>query len=51
MLHVFKGEILTNMTQVSDVTPGPLVKLLILFIKGFNNIIWNPVQITGLDYY
>jgi hypothetical protein len=25
MLHVFKGEILANMTQVSDVAPGPLV--------------------------
>jgi hypothetical protein len=24
-LHVFKGEILANMTQVSDVAPGPLV--------------------------
>jgi hypothetical protein len=27
MLHVFKGEILANMTQVSDVAPGPLVIL------------------------
>jgi hypothetical protein len=25
MLLVFKGEILANMTQVSDVAPGPLV--------------------------
>jgi hypothetical protein len=25
MLHVFIGEILANMTQVSDVAPGPLV--------------------------
>jgi hypothetical protein len=25
MLHVFKDEILANMTQVSDVAPGPLV--------------------------
>jgi hypothetical protein len=25
MLHVFKGEVLANMTQVSDVAPGPLV--------------------------
>jgi hypothetical protein len=24
-LHVFIGEILANMTQVSDVAPGPLV--------------------------
>jgi hypothetical protein len=24
-LHVFKGEVLANMTQVSDVAPGPLV--------------------------
>jgi hypothetical protein len=24
-LHVFKGEILANMTQVSDVAHGPLV--------------------------
>jgi hypothetical protein len=27
MLHVFIGEILANMTQVSDVAPGPLVIL------------------------
>jgi hypothetical protein len=27
MLHVFKGEVLANMTQVSDVAPGPLVFL------------------------
>jgi hypothetical protein len=26
-LHVFIGEILANMTQVSDVAPGPLVHL------------------------
>jgi hypothetical protein len=26
-LHVFIGEILANMTQVSDVAPGPLVEL------------------------
>jgi hypothetical protein len=26
-LHVFIGEILANMTQVSDVAPGPLVCL------------------------
>jgi hypothetical protein len=25
MLHVFLGEILANMTRVSDVAPGPLV--------------------------
>jgi hypothetical protein len=25
MLHVFIGEILADMTQVSDVAPGPLV--------------------------
>jgi hypothetical protein len=25
MLHVFIGEILANMTQVSDVAPGPFV--------------------------
>jgi hypothetical protein len=25
ILHVFIGEILANMTQVSDVAPGPLV--------------------------
>jgi hypothetical protein len=25
MMHVFIGEILANMTQVSDVAPGPLV--------------------------
>jgi hypothetical protein len=25
MLHVFKGEVLANRTQVSDVAPGPLV--------------------------
>jgi hypothetical protein len=29
MLHVFKGEILANMTQVSDVAPGPLVLLML----------------------
>jgi hypothetical protein len=28
MLHVFIGEILANMTQVSDVAPGPLVRIL-----------------------
>jgi hypothetical protein len=37
MLHVFKGEILANMTQVSDVAPGPLViefpSKLILLVK------------------
>jgi hypothetical protein len=27
MLHVFIGEILANMTQVSDVAPGPLVDI------------------------
>jgi hypothetical protein len=27
MLHVFIGEILADMTQVSDVAPGPLVKI------------------------
>jgi hypothetical protein len=31
MLHVFIGEILANMTQVSDVAPGPLVYNLLLF--------------------
>jgi hypothetical protein len=25
MLHVFIGEIIANMTQVSDAAPGPLV--------------------------
>jgi hypothetical protein len=29
-LHVFIGEILANMTQVSDVAPGPLVITLAL---------------------
>jgi hypothetical protein len=29
MLHEFIGEILANMTQVSDVAPGPLVKSLL----------------------
>jgi hypothetical protein len=29
MLHVFIREILANMTQVSDVAPGPLVKILL----------------------
>jgi hypothetical protein len=37
MLHVFIGEILANMTQVSDVAPGPLV--LILF----------PIQVNTLQ--
>jgi hypothetical protein len=32
MLHVFKGEILANMTQVSDVAPGPLVKILSVLV-------------------
>ena len=27
-LHVFIGQILANMTQVSDVAPGPLVTFL-----------------------
>jgi hypothetical protein len=31
MLHVFIGEILANMTQVSDVAPGPLVKVMVFF--------------------
>jgi hypothetical protein len=34
MLHVFIGEILTNMTQVSDVAPGPLVSFVL------SNIHW-----------
>jgi hypothetical protein len=28
MLHVFIGEILANMTQVSDVASGPLVNII-----------------------
>jgi hypothetical protein len=31
-LHVFIGEILANMTQVSDVAPGPLVKLTVIHV-------------------
>jgi hypothetical protein len=30
MLHVFIGEILANMTQVSDVAPGPLVEQMLI---------------------
>jgi hypothetical protein len=39
-LHVFTWEILTNMTQMSDVAPGPLVivvviqRFMILFDEG-----------------
>jgi hypothetical protein len=32
MLHVFIGEILASMTQMSDVAPGPLVMFVILCI-------------------
>jgi hypothetical protein len=34
MLHVFIGEILANMTQVSDVAPGPLVFYTDLFFNS-----------------
>jgi hypothetical protein len=35
MLHVFIGEILANMTQVSDVAPGPLVGVGLICLKYF----------------
>jgi hypothetical protein len=35
MLHVFIGEILANMTQVSDVAPGPLVCYYLPLEKGY----------------
>jgi hypothetical protein len=40
MLHVFIGEILANMTQVSDVAPGPLVLFLLVVIseEGYPSI-------------
>jgi hypothetical protein len=51
MLHVFIGEILANMTQVSDVAPGPLVFVrissksksdlltwMLIFDPGFGNL-------------
>jgi hypothetical protein len=37
MLHVFIGEILANMTQVSDVAPGHLVYSVILFEFFFSS--------------
>jgi hypothetical protein len=38
MLHVFIGEILANMTQVSNVAPGPLVLIKEIFVKmKYNN--------------
>jgi hypothetical protein len=42
MLHVFIGEILANMTQVSDVAPGPLVLIFRVFI-GKHSIYYNMV--------
>jgi hypothetical protein len=40
---VFIGEILANMTQVSDVAPGPLVE------KYFKNALWSMIlQCTSL---
>jgi hypothetical protein len=65
MLHVFKGEILANMTQVSDVAPGPLVfscydhlifgtllcnnKIQIKCEFGFDPWIFHEVTALGLD--
>jgi hypothetical protein len=37
-LHVFIGEILANMTQVSDVAPGPLVILIFIFTLSYYGI-------------
>jgi hypothetical protein len=45
MLHVFKGEILANMTQVSDVAHGPLVSW--KFICKFN--IWFQKNVFTCD--
>jgi hypothetical protein len=37
--NVFKGKILANMTQVSDVAPGPLVFPAVKpFFYGFTNV-------------
>jgi hypothetical protein len=42
MLHVFIGEILANMTQVSDVAPGPLVYWLFM---------WKLLKIDHRQYH
>jgi hypothetical protein len=55
MLHVFKGEILANMTQVSDVAHGPLVfcRREVLINRGWVPRAWmepetrKEGQITG----
>jgi hypothetical protein len=52
MLHVFIGEILASMTQVSDVAPGPLVfflnvSLTVIFAtKPYLNSVSHPPQYT-----
>jgi hypothetical protein len=50
MLHVFIGEILANMTQVSDVAPGPLVSLTRVVVVAVLLIAVrpDPVEITNL---
>jgi hypothetical protein len=35
MLHVFIGEILADMTQVSDVAPGPLVVHVMIAVNQY----------------
>jgi hypothetical protein len=46
MLHVFIGEILANMTQVSDVVPGPLV-LICNFPVNNNCLIYNNLLVNN----
>jgi hypothetical protein len=48
MLHVFIGEILADMTQVSDVAPGPLV---FLFVSHIICIILQTMQTCKHNYY
>jgi hypothetical protein len=45
MLHVFIGEILANMTQVSDVAPGPLV---FLFFSSTQNMVTHYIHIYSI---
>jgi hypothetical protein len=43
MLHVFIDEILADMTQVSDVAPGPLVALLTDIHLIFHTLLCNTM--------
>jgi hypothetical protein len=49
MLHVFIGEILASMTQVSDVAPGPLVIVIILLKVLTIGTLVNFTQYAGLE--